>query len=207
MRHYKIPDESVSRLPTYLRGLLLLSEQEKVNVSSKQLADFLGFNAWQIRKDFSYFGGFGTRGVGYNIDRLIKEINKILRLESGHNAVLVGAGNLGSALLAYPGFKAYGFKITAAFDKDPKKIGKTINSITVEDIAKIKVIKRRKIDVGIIAVAREAAQEIADVLIEAGIKGILNFSPNRINVPKRVKVISIDIAMDLARLSYYMPMS
>lgn len=204
MRYCKIPDEAVRRLPIYLRGLLFLSEQSKKSISSQSLADFLGINSWLIRKDFSYFGDFGTPGVGYNTEKLIKHIKKILKLHVGHKVALVGMGNLGRAVSAYPGFRIYGFDITAAFDSDPKKIGRKINNVVVENISKLGRLKKRKIDLGIIAVPGDAAQEIADALVKAGIKGILNFSPYRIIVPKKIKVITIDIAMDLARLPYYM---
>jgi len=204
MRYHKIPDETVRRLPIYLRGLLLLLEKAQENISSQNLADILGVNPWQIRKDFSYFGDFGVPGVGYDVKKLIKHINKILRLDVGHKAALVGAGNLGSAVLAYPGFKIYGFDITAAFDNDPQKIGRKINKIVVEDVSNIGILRMRNIDLGIIAVPITAAQETADALVKAGIKGILNFSPCYITVPKKVKVITIDIAMDLARMPYYM---
>jgi len=207
MRYHKIPDETVRRLSIYLRGLLFLSEQGQQNVSSRNLADFLGVNPWQIRKDFSYFGEFGTPGVGYKIENLVKQINKILKLDVVHKVALVGVGNLGSVVLAYPGFKIYGFDIAAAFDTNPQKIGRKVKNITIEDVSNLRTLKRRKINLGIIAVPREAAQETADALVKAGVKGILNFSPCYITVPKKVKVITIDIAMDLARLPYYMPAS
>jgi redox-sensing transcriptional repressor len=203
MRYSRIPDETVRRLPIYLRGLLLLSEQGQLRVSSRELGDLLGVNSWQIRKDLFYFGGFGTPSVGYDIRELIEQINKILKLNVGQKAVLVGVGNLGLAILTHAGFKIYGFDISAAFDIDPKKIGKKVGSVTIKSISKIKTLKRRKIKLGIIAVPRDAAQEIADKLVDVGIKGILNFSTCRLNIPNRVKVITIDIAMDLARLPYY----
>ena len=207
MRYRKIPDETVRRLSIYLRGLLSLSEQGQQSVSSRNLADFLGINPWQIRKDFSYFGGFGTPGVGYNTEKLIKQINKILKLDVIHKAVLVGVGNLGSAILAFPGFRTYGFDIVAAFDTDPKKIGRKVKNITIEDVSNLQTLKKRKISLAIIAVPSDAAQQTADALVKAGVKGILNFSPCYITVPKKVKVTTIDIAMDLARLPYYMPAS
>ena len=205
MRYHKIPDETIRRLPVYLRGLLSLSEQGQQSVSSRNLADFLSVNPWQIRKDFSYFGGFGTPGVGYNIEELIKQVKKILKLDIVHKVALVGAGNLGSAVLAYPGFKIYGFDIAAAFDIDREKIGRKINNVTIEDVSNLGALKRRNIKLAIIAVPRDAAQQTADALVKAGVNGILNFSPCYIEVPKKVKVITLDIAMDLARLPYYMP--
>jgi redox-sensing transcriptional repressor len=207
MRYHKIPDETVRRLPIYLRGLLFLSGVGQENVSSRDLADFLGANPSQIRKDFSYFGDFGTPGVGYKVKNLAKQIKKILKLNVVHKAALIGAGNLGSVVLAYQGFRIYGFDIAAAFDIDSKKIGKKINNVMIEDVSNLWKLKRRKIDIGIITVPRDAAQGTAEALVRAGVKGILNFSPCYITVPRKVKVITIDIAMDLARLPYYMPTS
>jgi redox-sensing transcriptional repressor len=192
-------------LPVYLRGLLFLSEQGRQSISSRNLADLLCVNASQIRKDFSYFGAFGTPGVGYDIKKLARQIKKILNLSVFRKAALVGVGNLGSALLAYPGFGMYGFDIAAAFDSDPKKIGRKINDVPVENVSNLRSLRRRKINLAIIAVPRDAAQQTADSLVKAGVKGILNFSPLRVTVPKRVKVITIDIAMELARLPYYLP--
>ncbi len=165
----------------------------------------MGINPWQIRKDLSNFGAFGTCGVGYDVEKLIRQIKKILKLDTTHKAALVGVGNLGSAVLAYPGFAIYGFEIVAAFDNDQKKIGKKINNITVQDVSKISSLKNKDIKIGIITVPRQASQQTADTLVSAGITGILNFSPCRIKVPKKVKVITINIALDLARLPYYMP--
>ena len=205
MRYHKIPDETIRRLPIYRRGLLFLSEQGQQSVSSRNLAGCLGINPSQIRKDFSYFGDFGTPGVGYNIQKLIKQINKILKLNVVRRAALVGVGNLGSAILAYPGFGIYGFDIAAAFDISPKKIGREIENITIEDVSNLRTLKKRQINLAIITVPQDAAQQTADALVKAGVKGILNFSPCHITVPGKVKVITIDIAMDLARLPYYMP--
>jgi len=205
MRYRRIPDETVRRLPIYLRGLLFSKNLGQQSISSRDLADFVGVNSAQIRKDFSYFGDFGTPGVGYNIDKLAKEIKRILKLDVAQRAALVGVGNLGSAVLAYSGFKMFGFDIAAAFDINPKKVGRKIRNIIIENVSKITTLKKRGINLAIIAVPRDAAQQVATALVKAGIKGILNFSPCYIIVPKRVKIITIDIAMDLARLPYYMP--
>ena len=128
MRYYKIPDETVKRLPVYLRGAVLLLKEGKKKVSSSELAEFLGLNPAQIRKDLSYFGTFGTRGVGYDTLKLTKQISKILGVNKQHKAVLVGVGNLGKAIMAYSGFAVYGFFIKAAFDSDTKKIGKKLKT-------------------------------------------------------------------------------
>ncbi len=207
MRYHKVPDETVRRLPIYLRGLMFLSEKNLKGISSRDLADLVGVNPWQIRKDFSYFGEFGTPGVGYNVEKLAKETKRILKLDVVRKAALVGVGNLGLAVLAYTGFRIYGFNITAAFDNNPKKIGKKIGSIIIEDISNLQVLKKRKINLAIIAVPQDAAQQTADALVKADVKGILNFSPCCVMVHKKVKVIPIDMAMDLARLPYYMPAS
>jgi len=205
VRYHKISDETIRRLPVYLRDLLTLSEQGRTSISSNELAALLGVNPWQIRKDFSYFGDFGTRGVGYDVENLIRQIKKILRLSTVNKVALVGVGNLGTAVMAYPGFKRYGFEIVAAFDSAAGKIGRRIGDVRIEDVAALNTLQRRSIHIAAIAVPRDAAQQTADALVEAGIKGILNFSPCYITVPKKVKVITIDIAMDLARLPYYLP--
>ena len=207
MRYHKIPDETIRRLPIYLRALLFLLEEGQHSVSSQILAGFLGVNAWQIRKDFSYFGAFGTPGVGYDIEKLAKQVKKILKLNSPKKAALIGVGNLGSAVMSYSGFGVYGFNIVAAFDINPKKIGRKVNNIRIEDVSNLQVLKKRKVNIAIIAVPRESAQRTTDAVIKAGVRGILNFSPCYIKVPKSVKVVTIDIAMDLARLPYYMPTS
>ena len=205
MRYRKVPDETVRRLPLYLRGLHYFSEQSPDHISSKTLAEFLGINPWQVRKDLSYFGDLGTPGVGYKIKKLSTQINKILKLDSVHNAALVGVGNLGSAVLSYPGFRPYGVEIIVAYDNNPDKIGKKINGVVVKDVSDLWQVVELDIDLGIIAVPSGTAQTIASELISVGIQGILNLSPDFIRVPKKVKVISIDIAMDIARLPYYIP--
>ena len=168
MKYKRIPDETVRRLPVYLRGLMFLREDGRQNISSSSLADFVGVHSWQIRKDFSYFGEFGVRGVGYEVDKLVNEIKGILRLNVVQKAALVGAGHLGTAILSYPGFEIYGFDVTAAFDNNPKKIGKTIKNITIMDVAKIDILRKNNITLGIIAVPRSAAQETAHALVKAG---------------------------------------
>ncbi len=205
MRYHKIPDETVRRLPIYLRGLLISADQGYEHISSQFLADFVGVQSSQIRKDFSYFGDFGTRGVGYSIEKLVREIKKILRLDATRQVALVGVGDLGSALLTYSGFGSYGLDIVAAFDVDVQKIGTTINGIQIEDWSEIDDLEQRGIMLAIVAVPRAAAQSTIDRLAGAGIRGILNFAPCRVVAPPRIKIITLDIAMEMARLPYYMP--
>ena len=205
MRYHRVPDETIKRLPIYLRRAIHLSEVGVKCVSSAELASLIGVTPWQIRKDLSYFGGFGTRGVGYNVESLVHHIREILKLDVVRKAALVGVGNLGSAILAFPGFLPFGLEIAAAFDTDKRKVGKKRNGVIVEDVARLGILKERDISLAIIAVPGDAAQNIADDLIEVGIKAILNLAPRYIEVPKRIKVITIDIALYLARLPYYVP--
>lgn len=194
-------------MPVYLRGVLRLSQEGVESVSSQMLASQLGVNSWQIRKDFSYFGDFGTPGVGYNVGTLIKQIKGILGLDAIQKVALVGVGNLGTAILTFPGFGMYGFEVAAAFDMDKRKVGRTKGGVTVEDVSDLASLRKRGLELAIIAVPEHAAQDVANRLVGAGIKGILNFSPRYISVPKKVKLITIDIAMDLARLPYYLSAS
>lgn len=205
MRYRKIPDETIGRLPLYLRKLQMFCEQNRRYVNSSEFADNLGVNPAVVRRDLSLFGAFGTPGVGYNAKKLLDQLRNILKLKGSQKTALVGVGNLGLALLSYSGFASFGFEIVAVFDSDPKKIGKMKKNIMVEDISGIKTLKKRGIRLAIIAVPASDAQEIADNLIEAGVVGILNFAPSYLTVPNRVRVIRIDIAMDLARLPYYLP--
>lgn len=205
MRYRKIPDETIRRLPVYLRGLFFASELKQKNISSQNLAELVGVNSWQIRKDFSYFGDFGTRGVGYDVEKLAAQIKRILKIAETQKAALVGVGNIGSAVLAYYGFAKYNLEIAFAFDIARHKIGRKIEHVVIEDVANLPKLKKKKIRLGILAVPEQAAQETADKLVRAGIRGILNFSPRYIEVPKKVKVATIDIAMYLASIPYYMP--
>jgi redox-sensing transcriptional repressor len=202
MQYHKIPNETIHRLPVYLRQLLTLQEQGIENLSSQELADSLGCGCYQVRKDLSYFGRFGKRGVGYTTEILIREILNILKLNVPQKAALIGIGNLGLAILRYTGFGKYNFRIVAAFDSDPKKIGQITRNITIEDIKKIRTLKRRSVKIAIVATPESAAQQIADELVSAGITSILNFAPCNIKVPKNVQVRNIDIAMELACLPF-----
>ncbi len=204
MRYRRIPDETVRRMPVYLRAAISFGQQGIERVSSNELANHVGVNPWQIRKDLSYFGGFGTRGVGYSTKVLNRRIKQILRLEQVRRIALVGVGNLGAALLEFGGFAPYRLQIVAAFDSDPEKVGTCVSGVEIESIEQLGELKARGIDIGIISVPEEAAQEIADLLVESGVRGILSFSSTHVLVPKKVKIIVLDIAMDLACLPYYL---
>jgi len=192
-------------MPVYLRGLHFFTEQGHKRVSSKKLAESVNIKPAQMRKDLSYFGDFGTPGVGYDTKKLAEQIRSIIHLNVPRKAALVGCGNLGQALMKYTGFDSFGLKIAALFDKDKRKIGRLVQNCKIEDIRKISALSKRGIFLAILAVPLCAAQEIADKLVQAGVQGILNFAPCQLRVPRNTKVINIDIALDFARLPYYLP--
>ena len=157
-----------------------------------------------MRKDLGYFGHFGVSGAGYSTEELKAALEKILGKDKIWNVAVVGAGHLGKALLNYPGFKERGLNIVAAFDADARKIGKRVKDITIQSIDELpKAIQKKKVSIGIIAVPAKDAQEVADKLIEAGIKGILNFAPEALTVPESVKVKDVDLSRELETLSYF----
>lgn len=205
MRYHKIAEETIKRLPMYLRALMILPAGENEYISSSELAELVGLNPTRIRKDLSYFGDFGVRGVGYRVESLVEKIRSILKLSGGQKVAVVGAGRLGTAISAYPGFVIYGFEIAAVFDSSKSRVGKKIGTLVIEDSSKlVSSICKKGIKIGIIAVPAKAAQETADKLVEAGVKGIMNLSPCYLNLPGRVKVLRNDIAMELGALPYYM---
>ncbi len=187
MRYSKIPNETVRRLPVYLRGLALMSQQGLSSVSSSKLADFVSVNPWQIRKDFSYFGDFGTRGVGYDIENLAKQIKKILKLDTTRKTALVGVGNLGSAIMAYTGFGTYGFQITAAFDNDPAKIGRKMNDVTVESISMLDTLGKQTGGYGYYRCARTGGTGRGGCAGQGGHKGDIEFLPAKNHRPQKNK--------------------
>ena len=204
MRTKPIPDETISRLFPYLRALICLSEKGVSIISSTRLSEICNINAAIIRKDFSYFGEFGKRGIGYNVDNLLKQIRSILEIQEVKKVVLIGAGNIGRAILSYSNFPSEGIQITAAFDNDEKKIGNIINGITIQDINEIEqTIKSENIKICILATPDSETGEVANRLAKMGINAILSFSPCRINMPKNIEVKCIDLNTELARLIYY----
>jgi len=204
LRYRKVPDETVRRLPSYLRAIRLVSERGQAHICSKGLAEILYTSPPQIRKDLSYFGSFGIPGKGYEVEELSRRLSSILRLDRTHRAALVGTGNLGIALLKYAGFALYGFDIVAAFDVDPKKIRETTHGVVIENVSDLGTLKKRGIRLGIMAVPSGVAQEVAEELVRAGGLGILNFAASLVSVRKSIKVISVDIAASLACLPYHL---
>ena len=203
MPRFKVPEVTVERLSIYLRAIKDL-EEDKI-LSSQELADLVGTSDGQVRKDLAYFGEFGVPGQGYRIAKLKQEIRHILGLDSTWGIAIVGIGNLGAALLTYPGFKREEFEIRAAFDKDESKIGKVWRGIKVQHVDKIpQVLSEKHIKIGVITTPATAAQEVADKLAKGGVKGILNFAPVRISVPKEIRLKNVDLSMQLETLSYFL---
>jgi redox-sensing transcriptional repressor len=204
------PDISISRLAVYSRFLEEYKKERgpKSTINSEELAGFLDINPHQIRKDLSYFGKFGERGLGYRVEELKDKINRILGLGRKWNLCLFGMGNLGSALFAYRGFREINLNIVAIFDNDSKKIGKSIQGVRIYDPKVIvSAVKKLNIDIAIIAVPQSAAQEITDKLVKAGIRAILNFAPIKPNVPKAVKLRNVDLSTELIHLVYFLSTS
>ena len=204
MKPMKIPDKTVTRLSIYLRCLEELEAGGVTSVSSRQLAERFGLNSAQVRKDLAYFGQFGVRGLGYYIAELKHNLERILGLKQDWEVVLVGVGNLGSALIAYKGFQARGFKIGMAFDADPAKVGQVVGDVPIVEIAKlVPTVRRKKVKIGVLAVPAPAAQSVADLLVEGGVTAILNFAPAQLAVPEGIKVQNVDLSVLLKTLSYH----
>jgi redox-sensing transcriptional repressor len=200
-----VPDVVISRLPWYLQTLNQLARQGMHTVSSQMLAERLGSTAAQIRKDLSYFGGFGKQGTGYSIYYLIEQLQKILNLDRVWQVVVVGAGDLGRALTRYQGFASRGIEIRLLFDVDPKVIGTAVGSVVVEDVADMEEkIREKGIKIAILTVPAQAAQQTADRLVQAGIESILNYAPITLITPESVHVQHIDPVLHLQRMMYYL---
>ncbi len=199
-----VPTATVSRLVTYLRILAKLEAQGIKKTSSEHLADEAQVSAFQVRKDLAYFGRFGTRGAGYTVPTLRRELRRILGLTRPWSAAVVGIGRLGEAILNYPNFGDYDFAVKGVFDIDPNKVGQEVAGVKVnhtDDLSK--VVREKGIDIGLITVPQTAAQDAADALVRAGVRGILNFAPTILEVPKEVHVEPVDFMAGLKRLSFY----
>ncbi len=205
MEEKLIPDIVVGRLPLYLRALQHMTNEGRQVTSSQELGERLGISAAQIRKDLSQFGEFGKQGTGYHIDFLQDQIRKILKVDRVWSVAVVGAGDIGSAVAAYQGFANRGFQVTMLFDNSPAKIGKKIGNFTVLDIATLEeTIRKEGIQVAMITVPADQAQAVADLLVKAGVKAILNYAPLSLNVPSEVRVQNTDPATHLQRMTYYL---
>lgn len=206
MKFLKIPEATIKRLSVYARYLSNLDAQDRRVISSAELAEECGMNAAQIRKDLAYFGEFGVRGVGYYVKDLLFDIRKILGLNKTWRVALVGVGRLGEALLSYSNFVKQGYHFVAVFDADPAKTGRSFGpGLEVFPMPELtRVVAERSIEIGIITAPAQAAQEVADRLVVAGVRGILNFAPVRIAVPEGLIVKHVDLAQEFDNLAYLM---
>jgi len=208
MKFEDIPTPAVYRLSFYLRQLEAFQNAEKHTISSKQLGDALGYTDAQVRKDLAYFGQFGHPGIGYRVEELISQLRKILGTDKVWNVLLVGAGNLGRALIAYRGFLRKGFRLSAIFDADERKVGHAFGDLTVSSMDNLAaIVADQKIKLAIMSVPGEAAQGVADKLVAAGVRGILNFAPVSITVPPDVSTQGVDLAVQLEQLSFKMSLA
>jgi len=199
-----IPEATVSRLPLYLRSLQELMDEELATVSSERLAEMAGVNAAKVRKDLSYFGSYGTRGVGYDVEYLLLHIRRELGLTHDWPCVIAGMGNLGQALANYGGFSERGFVIAALVDANPAKVGTELLGVPISHIDELgALVSRLGITIGVIATPAHAAQEVANSMVAAGITSILNFAPTVIAVPDDILVRKVDLAVELQILSFY----
>jgi redox-sensing transcriptional repressor len=193
-----------ARLSRYLQVLTQAKKMGKDRISSQEISDYTNINATQIRRDLSAFGKFGKRGVGYNIDALLGEIRKILRTQGQHNIALVGAGRLGQAIASSPIFAEHGINIAAVFDTDPEKVGRNVGGLTVTPYANLRqVVRDNNIIVGVLAVPADQAQEVANDLIDAGVKIIFNYSEALLDVPADVAVHASNPAVELLYALYF----
>ncbi len=194
----------MARLPLYYRALVAVADADCATLSSEQLAAHAGVNAAKVRKDLSYLGSYGTRGVGYDVGSLLDRIGGELGLTRDWPVVIVGVGNLGQALANYRGFGARGFRIVAAVDADPAKWGRPVGDMVIEPLTDLpRIVAQRRIAIGIIATPAHAAQEVTDRLVEAGVGSILNFAPVVVGAPPHVSVRRVDLATELQILAFY----
>jgi redox-sensing transcriptional repressor len=199
----RISESTVRRLSHYYRVLEEVEAEGRRLISSHRLAEREGVTSAQVRKDLSCFGSFGRRGLGYNVTHLRQEIRTILGLDRRWRVAVVGAGNLGTALMLYRGFVQQGFDVVAAFDRDPARIGTRLGELAVRDIAELPAAARDQgIDLGVIATPLRAAQEVADALVAAGVRGILNLAPRKLFVPPHVALRTVDMTVEFESLSF-----
>ena len=205
MKNAKISNAVIKRLPRYRRYLIELRKKGVEKISSKEFSNLIGYTASQIRQDLNNFGGFGQQGYGYSVDGLYDEISAILGLDKEYRMVIMGAGNLGQAIAKYTHFHKQGFKVCGVFEISPNLIGKDLDGIEIMDYENIvEYVEEEEIDIGIICVNQNNAQEVADKLSFAGVQGIWNFAPTDIEVPKHVALENVHLSDSLHSLAYHM---
>ena len=201
----EIPEVVIDRLPVYFRLLTRIADEGRTVISSQELGDELNVTPAQIRKDLSYFGRFGKQGRGYSVQRLLEELRLILGLDRRWTIVVVGIGRLGRAVAAYPGFEGQGFDITGRYDADPNIIGSDVDGDGVRDVAQLEEdLRRSPVDIGIVTVTAEHAQEVVDVLTRGGVRAILNYTPTRVQHPEDVELKNINPVLFLQSMTYHL---
>ena len=199
-----IPEASVARLPIYLRALVGMAEEGTHTASSESLAAAAGVNSAKVRKDLSYLGSYGTRGVGYDVEYLIHQISRELGLTQGWATCIVGIGNLGQALANYGGFEERGFRVAALFDSNDAKVGQVVAELEIHSFDDVeRVVKEEEISIAVLAVPGPVAQDVADRLVSAGVTSILNFAPAVLSVPAGVSLRKVDLSIELQILAFY----
>ena len=207
-RPESIPNPAVRRLSLYLRQLEGFQRKGRRTISSRQLGESLRLTDAQVRKDLAYFGQFGRPGIGYRVEDLIAQVKRILGTDRVWNVLLVGAGNLGRALAAYKGFNSKGFQLVAVFDNDPTKVGRKIGTFPIHPLTEMPgAVQKLGIRLAMLAVPADYAQDVADQLVEAGIRGILNFAPVSLSLPTDVALNTVDVAVQLEQLSFQVNVS
>lgn len=203
--HIVISKATIDRLPLYFRTLRLIQQEGTEIISSEELGRRIGVTPEQIRKDLASFGEFGKKGVGYFVRELIRNIGEILGLHRNWNIAIVGVGHLGWALANYRNFASLGFNLAAVFDVDPAKVGQLIGGVEIFSLDRLEEVAReRNIHIGVITVPAESAQAVADKLVAAGVRGIWNFAPIKLNVAENVRLVSEDLSVGLSSISYYL---
>jgi redox-sensing transcriptional repressor len=200
----RIPEATVARLPVYLRSLYELADARTATISSEHLAEMAGVNAAKVRKDLSYLGSYGTRGVGYDVQYLLFQMSRELGLTQDWPVIIVGVGNLGHALANYGGFGERGFPVAALVDADPARVGQRVGPLTIRHVDELPAIVHDvRAAIGVIATPAASAQEVVDRLVAAGVRSILNFAPASVTVPSGVSLRKVDLAVELQILSFY----
>lgn len=200
-----IPDIVIGRLPIYLRALTQLATAGRQVTSSRELGEYLGISSAQIRKDLSHFGGFGKQGTGYHVETLYNKLREILHVDTQWPVVVIGAGDLGHAIAHYRGFHARGFEVVAVFDNSPERIGKKTNGYEIRPMDQLaECIAEKNIKIAMLAVPAESAQKVAEQLVDAGVRAILNYAPTNLSVPDGVYVQYIDPVIELQHMTFYL---
>ncbi|MHB1127733.1 MAG: redox-sensing transcriptional repressor Rex [Bacillota bacterium] len=203
MKTLKIPEATIIRLSVYSRFLSQVDRKGIITISSGEIAEGVGVSPAQVRKDLAYFGEFGTRGVGYNVKDLHRHITKILGLNIDWPVVIIGAGNLGTALSMYGGFRERGFRVVGIFDGDPHKVGHILNGVEVYPMTRLgEIVEKEHAQIGIIAVPADHAQEVADQLAATKVRAILNFAPKVLSVSEHIELRNVDLSVNLEILTF-----